>query len=100
MNSTSYFHEYKEKITSSNTSSGFILDLSASSRTVVVGRRLDKFNCYMVCMVIMLITDTMLVKVFGIHISLMYTKTMGLPGSTHLSTKICPNIKSTIFPIN
>ena len=43
--SMGYSHESRDTISSSNTPSGLILDRSASSSMVGVGRRLSMFNC-------------------------------------------------------
>lgn len=98
--STGYSHESKETITSSNIPFGLILDLSAHSKTVGVGRRLRNYNCSMVCNVMILMAAPKSIRVFWTRTLLMCTETIKLPRSWYFSTQICPDMTSVDLPTN
>ena len=86
--STGYSQDSMDIVSSSNTPSGFILDLSANSNIVGVGRMLRMLSSLIVCKVITFMAVPKSMRVFGIYVPFIHTMTIGFPGSSYLSTRI------------
>jgi len=99
MKSMGYSQESTEITTYSRIPFGFIVDRSASCKTVGVEHMFDRFNFSMVALVITLIPAPKLINVLGIKVFFVWTSTIGLPVSTYLVIKIFPNIRSANRPM-
>ena len=84
--STGYSQDLMDIVSSSNTPSGLIFDLSANSNIVSVGRMLRMLSSLIICKVITFMAAPKLMRVFGMYVPLMHAVTIGFPGSSYLST--------------
>ena len=97
--STRYSHESTETMRSSKIPSGLIVDLSASSRMVGVGRRLVSPSFRTISMVITLIAAPRSTNTFSIYVFPICTVIVGFPGSSYLARRVFPIISSNSFPM-
>jgi hypothetical protein len=84
---------------SSSIPSGTTLDLSANSRTVVVGQRFCRFKYLIVSNVITLIAAPKSINVLEIEKLLIVIVTIGIPGSTYFSIEMVFDIRLARFQI-
>ena len=97
---TRYSQDTMDNVSLSSTPSGFILDLSANSSIVGVGRILGMLSSLMVWKVMTFMVSPKSMRVFRIYVPLIHTVTMGFPGSSYLSTQIWFVNWSTYWPMN
>jgi len=97
--STGYSHESKETVISSSIPFGTTLDLSTSSKIVVVGQIFGSFKYFIVYIVMTFITAPRSIKFLGNEKLLIEMVTISIPGSIYFSIVVFADMRLANFPM-